>query len=76
MCHVFISPRQRAHNTFHLLFDTYPEAPPHTVTEDVREWDYGNYEGLTSKEIHKTNPGWDIFRDGTAHRLTHRIRLY
>ncbi|ELU43073.1 histidine phosphatase superfamily domain-containing protein [Rhizoctonia solani AG-1 IA] len=64
MCHVFISPRQRAHNTFHLLFDTYPKAPPHTVTEEVREWDYGDYEGLTSKEIHKTNPGWDIFRDG------------
>ncbi|KAG8747252.1 hypothetical protein FRC10_001868 [Ceratobasidium sp. 414] len=64
MCHVFISPRQRAHNTFHLLFDVYPEAPPHTVTEVVREWDYGDYEGLTSKEIHKTNPDWDIFRDG------------
>lgn len=66
MCHVFISPRQRAHKTFHLLFNVYPEPPPHTVTEEVREWDYGDYEGLTSKEIHKTNPDWDIFRDGTC----------
>ncbi|KAB5593618.1 Phosphoglycerate mutase [Ceratobasidium theobromae] len=64
MCHVFISPRQRAHRTFHLLFDVYPEPPPHTVTEEVREWDYGDYEGLTSKQIHETNPGWDIFKDG------------
>ena len=64
MCHVFISPRQRAHNTFHLLFDVYPQAPPHSITEVVREWDYGDYEGLTSKEIHKTSPDWDIFRDG------------
>lgn len=78
MCHVFISPRQRAHNTFHLLFDVYPEAPPHTVTEDVREWDYGDYEGLTSKTIHEANPGWDIFRDGcpggeSVEQMTKRV---
>ncbi|KAF2404252.1 phosphoglycerate mutase family protein [Trichodelitschia bisporula] len=37
-----------------------------TVTEDVREWDYGQYEGLTSKVIReeKGAPGWDIWRDG------------
>ncbi|KAG5933421.1 hypothetical protein E4U60_004498, partial [Claviceps pazoutovae] len=40
------------------------------VTEDVREWDYGAYEGITSPEIRKMRaqegiPGtWDIWRDG------------
>ncbi|KAG5972029.1 hypothetical protein E4U55_000950 [Claviceps digitariae] len=40
------------------------------VTEDVREWDYGDYEGITSPEIHEMRaregiPGtWDIWRDG------------
>ncbi|KAG6276247.1 hypothetical protein E4U48_001679 [Claviceps purpurea] len=40
------------------------------VTEDVREWDYGAYEGITSPEIRKIRaqegiPGtWDIWRDG------------
>ncbi|KAL4898792.1 histidine phosphatase superfamily [Aspergillus ambiguus] len=39
------------------------------VTEAVREWDYGDYEGLTSKQIRemraqKGEGGWDIWRDG------------
>ncbi|KIJ45147.1 hypothetical protein M422DRAFT_29997 [Sphaerobolus stellatus SS14] len=62
---VFVSPRQRAHKTFHLLFEHCAACmPEHTVTEDVREWDYGEYEGITTDEIHKTLPEWDIFRDG------------
>ena len=28
------------------------------------EFDYGDYEGLTSAEIRATHPGWDLFRDG------------
>ena len=31
---------------------------------DLREWNYGEYEGLTRKEIHAKAPGWMIFRDG------------
>ncbi len=31
---------------------------------DLVEWDYGAYEGLTTMEIRRTNPGWDLFRDG------------
>ncbi|KAF2227218.1 histidine phosphatase superfamily [Elsinoe ampelina] len=39
------------------------------VTEDVREWDYGDYEGLTSETIREQRGergqgGWDIWRDG------------
>ena len=26
--------------------------------------DYGEYEGLTSKEIHESRPGWEVYRDG------------
>jgi sedoheptulose-bisphosphatase len=41
-----------------------------TVCEDVREWDYGDYEGLTSATIRKQRAEqgiqgtWDIWRDG------------
>ena len=41
-----------------------------SITEDIREWDYGDYEGLTSKEIHEQRVArgekvpWDIWRDG------------
>jgi probable phosphoglycerate mutase len=31
---------------------------------DLREWNYGEYEGLTRKQIHAKAPGWMIFRDG------------
>ncbi|KAL7621202.1 Sedoheptulose 1,7-bisphosphatase [Parahypoxylon ruwenzoriense] len=40
------------------------------VTEDIREWDYGDYEGITTPEIReiRTKQGmtqtWDIWRDG------------
>ncbi len=31
------------------------------VDDDLLEWHYGEYEGLTSVEIHETNPDWTIF---------------
>jgi probable phosphoglycerate mutase len=34
------------------------------VDPDLTEWNYGDYEGLTPKQIHATAPGWMIFRDG------------
>lgn len=39
------------------------------VTDAIQEWDYGDYEGVTSKEIQKQRSEqglgeWDIWRDG------------
>lgn len=34
------------------------------VDNDLHEWDYGEYEGLTSAQIHAKKPGWMIFKDG------------
>ena len=34
------------------------------VDERLREWDYGDYEGIRSAEIHITRPLWSIFNDG------------
>ena len=36
-----------------------------TVEPDLMEWNYGEYEGLTAKQIHAKRPGWVIFRDGS-----------
>lgn len=38
--------------------------PAPTVTPLLREFDYGDYEGITSEEIHRKRPDWDLFRDG------------
>ena len=34
------------------------------IQSDLMEWNYGDYEGLTSKEIRDKVPGWLLFRDG------------
>jgi probable phosphoglycerate mutase len=34
------------------------------VDTNLVEWNYGEYEGLTSKQIHEKRPGWMIFTDG------------
>jgi probable phosphoglycerate mutase len=31
---------------------------------DLHEWDYGGYEGITTAEIHRTRPDWDLWTDG------------
>jgi broad specificity phosphatase PhoE len=39
------------------------------ITEDIREWDYGDYEGVTSVDIKAQRekeglPVWNIWKDG------------
>ncbi|MEU2978361.1 histidine phosphatase family protein [Streptomyces hirsutus] len=56
---VLTSPLARARRTAELagLADALPEP-------DLREWDYGGYEGVTSADIHRSRPGWDLWTDG------------
>ena len=34
------------------------------VDEDLVEWDYGEYEGITTAEIRESRPDWYLWRDG------------
>jgi probable phosphoglycerate mutase len=57
---VFTSPLQRARRTCELAgFGAVAEVDP-----DLVEWNYGEYEGLTTAEIRKRRPDWQLFRDG------------
>ena len=38
--------------------------PDFEVTPLLREFDYGEYEGMTTKEVWRTRPEWQLFRDG------------
>lgn len=57
---VLISPRQRARRTAELA----GLGTTAVVEPDLAEWDYGDYEGRRSSEIHRERPGWNIFQDG------------
>jgi probable phosphoglycerate mutase len=35
-----------------------------SVRDDLREYDYGDYEGLTTAQIWEEQPAWELFRDG------------
>lgn len=34
------------------------------IDRDLTEWNYGEYEGLTPRQIHAQRPGWMLFSDG------------
>ncbi|MFJ4950082.1 histidine phosphatase family protein [Streptomyces sp. NPDC088760] len=57
----FVSPLQRARETADLI-----GIPDARVDADLREWDYGGYEGVTTPEIQRSRPGWFLFTDGVA----------
>jgi len=74
---VFVSPRKRAQMTFELLFKDANgslsiDDDKVDVTEEIAEWDYGDYEGLLTSEIRARRQergldkeiSWDIWRDG------------
>jgi probable phosphoglycerate mutase len=80
---VLTSPLRRARHTCELAgFGDVAE-----VDKDLVEWNYGDYEGRRTVDIHKERPDWQLFRDGCpggespkdvilrADRVTRRVRL-
>lgn len=73
---VWVSPRKRAQETFRLLFGATDSDTHITdkviLTEDIAEWDYGDYEGMVVQEIRARRKEigldrereWNIWRDG------------
>ncbi|SFP33267.1 probable phosphoglycerate mutase [Amycolatopsis arida] len=53
---VLTSPRRRALHTAELAGLRVTE-----TTEDLAEWDYGEYEGITTADIRRTVPGWTVW---------------
>ncbi|WP_073487655.1 acid phosphatase [Streptoalloteichus hindustanus] len=53
---VLSSPRRRALRTAELAGLT-----PDEVTDELAEWNYGEYEGLTTPEIRRTVDGWTVW---------------
>jgi probable phosphoglycerate mutase len=53
---VLTSPRLRARRTAELA--GFPDAE---VDDDLAEWAYGDYEGITTEEIRETVPGWTVW---------------
>ncbi len=57
--HVYSSPMQRARRTAELA-----GFPTVEITPLLKEVDYGRYEGLTSTQIHESDPDWEVYKDG------------
>jgi len=57
---VLTSPLQRARETCALA--GYGDRA--LVDDDLQEWDYGSYEGITTDEIRASRPVWTLWRDG------------
>jgi probable phosphoglycerate mutase len=57
---VLSSPLGRARETCRLA--GYAEGS--MIDDDLQEWDYGEYEGLSTHQIREGRPGWKLWRDG------------
>jgi broad specificity phosphatase PhoE len=56
---VLTSPLQRARDTAKLAGLEHARVDPELI-----EWDYGGYEGVTTHDIRRERPGWDLWTDG------------
>lgn len=56
---VLCSPRVRAQHTARLAGIEVDE-----TSGELAEWDYGEYEGITTERIHRTVPDWTLWTDG------------
>jgi broad specificity phosphatase PhoE len=63
---VLVSPLERARETARLA----GLGDPCQVREDLLEWDYGDYEGVTTAEIRRERPDWYLWRDGVPNGET------
>jgi broad specificity phosphatase PhoE len=67
---VFTSPAQRAVRTAELAglggpgVPGFDGGPAPKQDQDLWEWDYGGYEGITTADIQRTRPGWSLWTDG------------
>lgn len=59
--HILTSPAIRARRTAELA--GLRQAAPEPL---LWEWDYGAYDGLTTPEIQRERPGWDLWSDGVV----------
>jgi probable phosphoglycerate mutase len=78
---VLSSPRRRAQHTAELAGLDVSE-----TTEELAEWDYGDYEGITTEQIRETVPGWTVWSHpvpggesaeqvaARADKVLHRVR--
>jgi probable phosphoglycerate mutase len=64
---VLTSPMQRARATAAIV----GLGDQAEVLEDLREYDYGSYEGRRTADIREERPGWDFWLDGTPDGETH-----
>ena len=63
---ILTSPLRRAQQTCELAgLGAEAETEP-----DLVEWNYGDYEGQRSVDIHGERPGWNVWRDGCPHGET------
>src|ERR1700754_4997631 len=64
---VLSSPRSRAVRTAELAGVTID-----AIDADLAEWDYGDYEGITTADIRRQVPNWSLWRDGVPNGETAR----
>jgi broad specificity phosphatase PhoE len=58
---VFVSPLSRVRRTCNLAgFADQAE-----INQDLTEWNYGDYEGNLTTDVHRSRPDWYLYRDGT-----------